>query len=404
MDRERPDTACANACARRGGIPRVRARARRGAADGTEPSRAGPGERGSTSRRVGGILPRMPTRTRNPPNRFSATEIEWEGEAPLAELTPIEERAKSILAENDSPDVGFRWSINPYRGCYHGCAYCYARPSHSYLGFGAGTDFERKIVVKINAVELLRQAFDRPSWKGETIALSGNTDCYQPLEARYRLTRGILETCLAYRNPVAVITKGALVRRDVDLLAALARQARCRVTISIAFADDDDARAIEPWASPPSKRFETMRLLAEAGVPVGVSLAPLVPGLNDHQMPEILERARACGASHAFTVLLRLPAEVLPVFDERLREAFPNRHAKVMNAIREMRGGRMYESAFHRRQVGRGERWNVLERLFETHARRLGFERPAMGIVEERETTFRRPGAQLTLFATTDRS
>jgi DNA repair photolyase len=340
-----------------------------------------------------------PPPTHNPKNRFAATEIEWEGEPPLAQLDPIEERAKSILAENDSPDVGFRFSINPYRGCYHGCAYCYARPSHQYLGFGAGTDFERKIVVKVNAVELLREAFERPSWKGDLIAFSGNTDCYQPLEARYRLTRGLLELCLAYRNPVAVITKGSVIRRDLDLLARLAREARCRVTISIAFADDEMARAIEPWASPPSKRFETLRMLAEAGVPCGVSLAPLIPGLNDDQMVEILERAKECGATHAFTVLLRLPDEVLPVFDERLQAAFPNRYSKVMNAIREMRGGKMYESAFHQRQVGRGERWRMLERIFEMQVRRLGLDRASMGNLRGGEpTTFRRPERQTTLF------
>lgn len=343
----------------------------------------------------------MPKPTHNPPNRFASTEIEWEGEAPMAELRPIEEHAKSILSSNDSPDVGFRWSINPYRGCYHGCAYCYARPSHQYLGYGAGTDFDRKIVVKVNAVELLREAFAKTSWAGEMIALSGNTDCYQPLESRYQLTRGILETCLEHRNPVGVITKGSVIRRDVELLAALAREARCRVTMSIAFADDDDSRAIEPWASPPSKRFETMRILADAGVPVGVSLAPLIPGLNDHQMPEILERARDAGASHAFTVLLRLPDEVLPVFDERLAQAFPNRHAKVMNAVREMRSGKMYESGWHQRQVGRGQRRNVLEQLFEKQVKRLGMNELSMGGDEPEPTTFRRPAKpkkQLDLF------
>jgi len=343
----------------------------------------------------------VPKPTHNPPNRFASTEIEWDGEAPAAELRPIEEQAKSILSSNDSPDVGFRWSINPYRGCYHGCAYCYARPSHQYLGYGAGTDFDRKIVVKVNAVELLREAFAKKSWTGEMIALSGNTDCYQPLEARYQLTRGILETCLEHRNPVGVITKGAVIRRDVELLAALAREARCRVTMSIAFADDADSRAIEPWASPPSRRFETMRMLADAGVPVGVSLAPLIPGLNDHQIPEILERARDAGASHAFTVLLRLPDEVLPVFDERLAQAFPNRHAKVMNAVREMRGGKMYESAWGQRQVGRGQRWSVLEQLFVKQVKRLGMNELSMGGDEPEATTFRRPEPpkkQLALF------
>lgn len=342
----------------------------------------------------------MPRTVHNPPNRFSSTEVEYEGEAPLAGLTPIEERAKSILSQNDSPDVGFRWSVNPYRGCYHGCAYCYARPSHQYLGYGAGTDFERKIVVKVNAPELLREAFDRPSWQGETIALSGNTDCYQPLEAKYGLTRALLELCLAYKNPVGLITKGSVIRRDLDVLAALARTTRCRVTMSIAFSSDDDARAIEPWAAPIPKRFETLRMLADAGVPCGVSLAPVIPGLNDARIPEILERAADAGASHAFMILLRLPDEVLPVFDERLADAFPMRHAKVMNAVREMRGGRMYESAYGQRQVGRGERWKVIEQLFETHVRRLGLDRrsSAMDLEGDPPTTFERPKKQLTLF------
>jgi DNA repair photolyase len=340
-----------------------------------------------------------PPLVRNPPNPWHSSEIAWDEDGPpVAKLQPIEERAKSILAENDSPDVGFRWSINPYRGCFHGCAYCYARPSHQHLGYGAGTDFERKIVVKVNAVELLREAFARPSWKGEMIALSGNTDCYQPLEAHYRLTRGILETCLEHRNPVGVITKNAGIRRDLDLLARLAREARTRVTMSIAFADDAASRAIEPWASPPSKRFEALRALADAGIPCGVSLAPVIPGLNESDIPEILERARDAGATHAFTVLLRLPNEVLPVFDERLKEAFPGRHAKVMNAIREMRGGKMYESDWHQRQVGRGERWKVIEKLFDTHVKRLGLEELGMGRDEESATTFRRPSRQTSLF------
>lgn len=343
----------------------------------------------------------MPRALDNPPNRFSTTECEYEdGSIPLAELTPIEERAKTILSENDSPDVGFRYSINPYRGCYHACAYCYARPTHSYLGYGAGTDFDRKIVVKMNAPELLEEVFDKRSWRGETIVFSGNTDCYQPLEAKYGLTRALLEVCHKYRNPVGVITKGSVIRRDIDLLAKLARDARCRVTISIAFADDASARAIEPGASPISKRFETLRQLAEAGIPCGVSLAPVIPGLSDAHIPEILERAKDAGASHAFIVLLRLPLEVLPVFDERLQEAMPLRHAKVMNAIREMRAGKMYESEFRARQVGHGERWKLIEQLFSMHAKRLGLDRASVVMDQEcgEPTTFRRPDRQMTLF------
>ncbi len=343
----------------------------------------------------------MPREIHNPPNRFFATECEYEeGATPLAELTPLEERAKSILSANDSPDLGFRYSINPYRGCYHACAYCYARPTHSYLGYGAGTDFDRKIVVKINAPELLRQAFDKRSWRGETIVFSGNTDCYQPLEAKYGLTRSLLEICYAYRNPVGLITKGSVIRRDIELIAKLARDARCRVTVSIAFADDASARAIEPGASPISKRFETLRQLAEAGIPCGVSLAPVIPGLNDSHMPEILERAKDAGASHAFIVLLRLPLEVLPVFDERLQKAMPLRHAKVMNAIREMRGGKMYESEFKQRQIGHGERWKLIEQLFAMHVRRLGLNQGSTVMERENDapTTFRRPDEQMTLF------
>ncbi len=339
----------------------------------------------------------MPRPLANPPNPWATEAIDWEGEPPPAELEVFEEEARSILSENESPDVGFRWSINPYRGCYHGCAYCYARPTHQYLGFGAGTDFDRRIVVKVNAPELLREAFERRSWGGELIALSGNTDPYQPLEAHYRLTRRLLETCLAYRNPVGIITKGAVIRRDVDVLAALAREARCRVTLSIAFADDDTARALEPYASPVRKRFEALAALAQAGVCVGVSLGPIIPGVNDSTIPAVLERARDAGASYAFMILVRLPAEVLPVFDERLAAAMPLRHAKVMHAIRDMRGGRANDPRFVARMRGDGARWQVIEDLFRLHVDRLGLRR-ITDALEDLPTTFRRPRAQLDLF------
>lgn len=338
----------------------------------------------------------MPRPASNPANRFHRATLEWD-EPPPAELEVYEERAKSILSRNDSPDVGFEHSVNPYRGCFHACAYCYARPTHPYLDFGAGTDFDRKIVVKTNAPELLATELGRPGWKGGTIAFSGNTDCYQPLEARYGLTRRCLEVCLDYRNPVTVITKGLAIRRDVDVLAALAEKARCRVTLSIPFANDADARAIEPFASPPSKRFETLRILSEAGIRTGVSVSPIIPGLNDHQIPEILERAREAGATHAFCILLRLPREVLPIFDERLEEAFPLRAEKVRHALAEMRGGARNESAFGERMRGKGVRWQLVERLFESQAKRLGF---GPGVEDEGEppTTFRRPTPQLALF------
>ncbi len=290
------------------------------------------------------------------------------------EIEVYEEEAKSIIASNDSPDVGFDHSVNPYRGCQHACAYCYARPTHQYLGLGAGTDFDAKIVVKRNAPELLRRELAAPRWsKGRTtIAFSGVTDCYQPLEASYGLTLRCLEICNEFRHPIAVITKGALVRRDTQLLAKMNRRGGAHVSLSIPFASDEDARRIEPFASSASTRFKTLRSLAEAGVPVGVGIAPLIPGLNDSQIPEILERAREAGATSAFLVLLRLPAEVLPVFEERLRAGYPDRAEKVLHALRDMRGGALYRSEFGTRMRGEGPRWQAVHQLFRIHCRRLG--------------------------------
>ncbi|MCI0651367.1 MAG: PA0069 family radical SAM protein [Planctomycetes bacterium] len=340
----------------------------------------------------------------NPPNPWRTVEREWLGEPPEAELTVYEERAASILSENDSPDVGFRFSVNPYRGCFHGCAYCYARPSHQYLDFGAGTDFDRKLVVKMNAPELLEAAFEKQSWQGEQVAFSGVTDCYQPLEASYRLTRRCLEVCHKYRNPVKIITKGALIRRDAELLAALARDARLTVYISIPFADAQYARAIEPQAPSPEARFAALRALAERGIECGVAVAPLIPGLNDDQIPEVLERARAAGATRAFRILLRLPDEVRPVFEERLRAAFPLRYERVMSAMRELRGPKLYGGGFGRRMVGHGSRWRAIEDLFALACRRHGIlaarelEADAEGDHASSGTTFRRPIAQGELF------
>jgi DNA repair photolyase len=308
----------------------------------------------------------------NPPNPWSSTHVEWLGEPPPARLEVYEEECKSLVVENDSPDVGFRFGVNPYRGCGHACSFCYARPSHQYLGFGAGTDFERKIVVKVNAPEVLRRELARRSWGGDEICFSGNTDCYQPLEASYRLTRGCLEACRDVGNPVGVITKGVLVRRDVALLAEIERRAGARVHVSIPFLDSVVSRAMEPAPASPARRFEAMKALADAGVPVGLSLAPVIPGLNDHEIPELLERARAAGASTAFLTLLRLPAEVLPVFAERLEAAFPDRARKVWSQIRDVRGGSLNDPRFGKRMEGSGPRWKTITDLFEVHCRRLG--------------------------------
>jgi DNA repair photolyase len=264
--------------------------------------------------------------------------------------------------------------VNPYRGCQHACAYCYARPDHQYLGFGAGTDFDRRIVVKVNAPEVLERELRKASWQGESITFSGDTDCYQPLEASYRLTRGCLEACRRHDNPVDVITKGALVRRDVDVLADLTKGPGAGVFVSIAFADDGMAHRIEPSVTPPSRRFETIRALADAAIPVGVAVAPIIPGLNDAQVPEILERAHAAGARQAFRTMLRLSREVLPVFEERLGEAYPDRAKKVLHAIQDVRGGKMSEGAFGKRMTGTGPRWAAIEQLFDVHAKRLGMK------------------------------
>jgi len=339
----------------------------------------------------------LPRRVSNPPNPWASAHVEWLGEPPPVALEVFEEESHSIVATNDSPDVGFDFSVNPYRGCQHACAYCYARPTHQYLDLGAGTDFDSKIVVKKNAPELLRRELAARRWsRGRaTIAFSGVTDCYQPLEAAYELTRRCLEVCHEFRHPVAIITKGALVRRDAELLARMAKRGGAHVSVSIPFANDEDARKIEPLASSASTRFETIHRLVETGVPVGVALAPLIPGLNDFQVPEILERARQAGASSAFLVLLRLPAEVRPVFEERLRACFPERAEKVLSALREMRGGALYRSAFGKRMHGEGPRWEAVQQLFRLQCRRLGLEHDLRFGTDEPRTPVAR---QLDLF------
>lgn len=328
----------------------------------------------------------------NPPNPFDGVEREWLEEPPAVQLEVFEEEAHSIVTENSSPDLGFRWSVNPYRGCFHACAYCYARDSHQYLGFGAGTDFESKIVVKVNAPELLREHLIRASWKGEFIAFSGNTDCYQPLESTYRLTRRCLEICAEFRNPIGVITKSVLVQRDIDVFLRLNEHVECAVFFSIPFADDVTGRAIEPQAPLISRRFDAMRKLSEAGVPTGVSVAPIIPGLNDEDIPSILERAREAGATQAAHVLLRLSGSVRPVFMERLQAALPERARRIEHRIREVRGGALNDSRFFERQRGHGVYWDLIESQWELHARRLGFNEDREHDRFDPPSPFRRPG------------
>jgi DNA repair photolyase len=327
----------------------------------------------------------------NPPNPFSSTTLDYEVEDnPGAPLQVYEDHSRTILATNDSPDVGFKWSVNPYRGCQHGCEYCYARPSHEYLSFGAGTDFERKIVVKPKAPELLREAFEKKSWNGELVVFSGITDCYQPLEHHYRITRGCLEVCIEYRNPAGFITKSPVIERDVELLAELARVASCRVSVSVPFWDPDVAKAMEPFVTTPQRRMKIVETLARTGVPVGVSVSPIVPGLNDESIPDVLEAAKNAGASHAFFVMLRLPGSVRPVFETALREKLPLRAEKVMRRLREMHGGRVYDSRFGVRGRGDGVYASAIDALFTKTAKRLGLVADENATYES-ATTFRRP-------------
>jgi DNA repair photolyase len=328
----------------------------------------------------------------NPESRFASTTMEYDDPDvnPGAPLEVLVDHARTILASNDSPDVGFDWSVNPYRGCFHGCAYCYARPTHEYLSLGAGSDFERRILVKPNAAALLREAFDKRSWKGELVVFSGVTDCYQPLEAHMKLTRACLEVCVEYRNPAGVITKSPIVERDVDLLVELGRVATCRVSVSIPFWRADVARAMEPYVTTPARRMTIVETLAKAGVRVGVSVSPIVPGLNDEDIGDVLRAARDAGASHAFFVLLRLPGSVKETFEQALRDKLPLRADKVLRRVREAYGGRLYDPRWGVRGSGGGPYAETIRALFERTARRYGLrsdEREA----SRYEESFRRP-------------
>ncbi len=338
----------------------------------------------------------MLKRVENPQNPFHGEYCEWI-DAPESKLEIFEERARSIISTNDSPDISFSYSVNPYRGCFHACAYCYARRTHQYLDFGAGTDFERKIVIKVNAAELLEKELRKESWNGDMLVFSGVTDCYQPLELTYRLTQRCLEACSRYSNPVTVITKSAIVRRDADLLAELHEKAGASVAISIPFADDAMAKIIEPGAPRSSTRFRAMKELANRGIPVGIGIAPVIPGLSDEGIPKLLEQAKECGAEFAFMTLLRLPAEVEDVFLTRLHEGVPERYGKVVGSLKAMRGGEIYKSDFGKRMSGEGERWKALRWLFDNCCERLELNKRRSEDAEPRKKGRVRP-AQLQLF------
>ena len=345
----------------------------------------------------------QPRDTNNPHNRFRPSVVEYDdGDwPPPSPITLLDDQSRSILSENDSPDLGFRFSANPYRGCTTACAYCYARPTHEYLDLGAGSDFDTKIVVKRRAPELLRAAFDKPSWNGDLVMFSGVSDCYQPNEKQLELTKRCLEVCLEYRNPVAVISKHALVERDVELFVALASEARFHLSVSLAFTDHELSRALEPWAPSPDRRLKVIETLAKAGVPVGVMCAPIIPGVNDSQLVRLLERAADAGATTAGWVLLRLPGVVKQVFEDRVRIALPLAADKILHRIRETRGGdKLYDARFHTRGRGQGPYADMIATMFDTTVARLGLnQRPRTG--DHDETTFRRPPVvtnQLSLF------
>ncbi|HEX4949103.1 MAG TPA: radical SAM protein [Blastocatellia bacterium] len=337
----------------------------------------------------------------NPPNPYLTTSVEWIGEPPAAKLEVFEETAtRSIITRNNSPDIPFDFSVNCYRGCPHACTYCFSRPTHEYLGWGAGTDFERKIVAKVNAPELLRAEFRKKSWQGDTLNFSFTSDPYVPLEASYQLTRQCLEVCLEFRNPVAIITKSALIRRDKELIAALAREAAAEVFFTIPFADPDTSRAVEPFAPYPQARFAAMKDLADAGIPVGLGIAPVIPGLSESHIPELLHRAKEAGATQAFFSMLRLPGNVAPYFVERLEQTMPDRAPKILKRIREIRDGKLNSSNFGERMRGSGIHWDMVVKVFKLHCDRLGLNQQEEAQQEQRATprTFRRPTAQPSLF------
>ncbi|MEO8601183.1 MAG: PA0069 family radical SAM protein [bacterium] len=331
----------------------------------------------------------------NPANRFERLHVERSAEDdidPAEDATPTElfrDASKTILAENDSPDVGFRFSLNPYRGCEHGCVYCYARPSHEYLGFSAGLDFERKLLIKSDAPALLRAALSAPRWQPQVVALSGNTDCYQPIERQLRLTRGCLAVFAEFRNPVGIITKSALVTRDIDLLSELARHDAVHVSVSITSLDADLARRMEPRASTPERRLQAVAALAAAGVRVGVMTAPIIPGLNDHEIPAILERAAAAGARNAGWTMVRLASPLDQLFVDWLEKHYPDRMLRVLGRLRSCRAGTLNDSRFGHRMRGEGEYAAQIRALFTLAARRRGLDQPMPPL---NTTAFRRPG------------
>ena len=335
----------------------------------------------------------------NPANRFErlSYEHDHEHDSDSPDTVLLKDSSRTVIAYNDSPDVGFDASINPYRGCEHGCVYCYARPTHEYLGFSAGLDFETKIMVKENAPELLREELAASKWKPQVLAISGVTDPYQPIERHLKLTRRCLEVLSEFRNPVGIVTKNHLVTRDIDILSELARHKAAAVFVSITTLDPDLARRMEPRASTSERRLDAIRTLTHAGVPAGVMVAPILPGLTDHEIPSIVAAAVNAGARYAGHVVLRLPYAVKNLFEIWLEQNFPDKKNKVLNRIRTLRAGKLNDPKFSSRMLGEGIFAEQIQNLFRTACKKHGIlgRRPDLST-----DAFRRPaGSQLGLFS-----
>ncbi|HXG79088.1 MAG TPA: PA0069 family radical SAM protein [Methyloceanibacter sp.] len=334
------------------------------------------------------------------PIAYEPVDDGWESLAELDALaTEVQEvPARRIITRNDSPDIGFDRSINPYRGCEHGCIYCFARPTHAFLGLSPGLDFETKLFAKTNAAQALEREIAEPGYRVRTIAIGTNTDPYQPIERRYRIMRRILEVLSAANHPVGIVTKSALVLRDLDILQSMAERGLVKVALSVTTLDRKLARAMEPRASTPEKRLETLKRLTDAGIPTSVMFAPVIPALNDMEMERILERAAAAGVAQAGYVLLRLPLEIGDLFTEWLQANCPDRAKRVLSLMRSTRGGKLYEAKWGERMKGDGPYAWMIGRRFEIAAERLGLNKTSVELRTDLFTPPALPGQQLTLF------
>jgi DNA repair photolyase len=335
----------------------------------------------------------------NPQNRFEKLAYVRDEEAPPEDEAPktiyLRDPSRTVIAHNDSPDVGFTYSINPYRGCEHGCIYCYARPTHEYLGFSAGLDFETKIVVKEDAPDLLREELLSPKWTPDVIAISGVTDPFQPIERKLEITRRCLAVLAEFRNPTAIITKNHLVTRDIDILSEMAKYDAISVAVSVTTLDANLANIMEPRTTTPQLRLAAIESLAKAGIPTTVMVAPVIPAITDHEMPAILRAARDAGATSAGFVVLRLPWAVAPLFEKWLEERFPDRKEKVLNRIRDLRGGKLYDPQWGVRGRGEGIFAEQIASIFNVTTRKLGLNERSLELSTEH---FHRPTAQQTLW------